>query len=57
MKKYCDSFKADAAFGGEPPVYGFRVDSENLSCLINLGAGNSMNDNYYVFLINQKFMV
>ena len=36
MKKYCDTFKADAAFGGNPPVYGFRVDSENLSCLMRL---------------------
>ncbi len=36
MKKYCEAFKGEAAFGGEPPVYGFRVDSDNWSLLMRL---------------------
>ena len=36
MKKYCDAFAGEAAFGGNPPVYGFRADSDNWSCLMRL---------------------
>lgn len=35
MKKYCE-VRGEAAFGGEPPVYGFRVDSDNWSLLMRL---------------------